>query len=388
MTFHILLLDGHTVQSISVARALKKTGYKVAAFISERISFGVVCRYIDKRIWAPKVTDSEKYIRFLCDYLARNRVDVIIPMYDDSAELLSRNKAMFEARFAVRCAVPDFPVFDKAHDKQKLMEFCRKRGFPHPATARLSEENIEMAAGYVGFPAIIKPNISAGARGIVQVDSIEDIHRKFPVIYRQFGACTLQHFINHSGVYYNVMLYRSARGHLAGQTVLKIMRYFPLKGGTSCYCETIRHDALMRICARVLDELQWVGFADFDIMEEKDTGELKIIEINPRIPASIHGAYVSGVNFPDIIVRDAMGESVEQSDYHPGESLRFMGLDFMWFLFSADRFRFRPSWFRFFGRNVHYQDGSFKDPLPMLMGCVSGILKYLHPVFRKSKLEA
>ena len=32
MTFHILLLDGHTVQSISVARALKKTGYKVIAF--------------------------------------------------------------------------------------------------------------------------------------------------------------------------------------------------------------------------------------------------------------------------------------------------------------------------------------------------------------------
>ena len=248
------------------------------------------------------------------------------------------------------------------------------------------EENIEMAAAYVGFPAIIKPNISAGAKGIVQVNSIEDIVRKFPVIYRQFGACTLQHFINHSGIYYNVMLYRSAQGHLIGWTVLKIMRYFPLKGGTSCYCETIQHDSLIRICAQVLDELQWVGFADFDIMEEKDTGKLKIIEINPRIPASIHGAYVSGVNFPDIIVRDVMGESVEQSGYRPGKSLRFMGLDFMWFLFSPDRFRFRPSWFRFFGRNVYYQDGCFKDPLPMLMGCVSGILKYLHPAFRKSKL--
>lgn len=307
-------------------------------------------------------------------------------MYDDSAELLSRNKAMLEARFSVRCAVPDFPVFDKAHDKWKLMELCRKCGFPHPATERLSEENIEMAAAYVGFPAIIKPNISAGAKGIVQVNSIEDIVRKFPVIYRQFGACTLQHFINHSGIYYNVMLYRSVQGHLIGWTVLKIMRYFPLKGGTSCYCETIRHDSLIRICAQVLDELQWVGFADFDIMEEKDTGKLKIIEINPRIPASIHGAYVSGVNFPDIIVRDVMGESVEQSGYRPGKSLRFMGLDFMWFLFSPDRFRFRPSWFRFFGRNVYYQDGCFKDPLPMLMGCVSGILKYLHPAFRKSKL--
>ena len=377
---NILLLDGHTVQSVSVARALKKTGYKVSAFISERLSFGAVCRYIDERIWAPHTGDSERYIRFLSDYLTRNRVDVIIPMYDDSAELL------LEARFSVRCAVPDFPVFDKAHDKWKLMELCRKCGFPHPATERLSEENIEMAAAYVGFPAIIKPNISAGAKGIVQVNSIEDIVRKFPVIYRQFGACTLQHFINHSGIYYNVMLYRSVQGHLIGWTVLKIMRYFPLKGGTSCYCETIRHDSLIRICAQVLDELQWVGFADFDIMEEKDTGKLKIIEINPRIPASIHGAYVSGVNFPDIIVRDVMGESVEQSGYRPGKSLRFMGLDFMWFLFSPDRFRFRPSWFRFFGRNVYYQDGCFKDPLPMLMGCVSGILKYLHPAFRKSKL--
>ena len=376
---NILLLDGHTVQSVSVARALKKTGYKVSAFISERLSFGAVCRYIDERIWAPHTGDSERYIRFLSDYLTRNRVDVIIPMYDDSAELLSRNKAMLEARFSVRCAVPDFPVFDKAHDKWKLMGLCRKCGFPHPATERLSEENIEMAAAYVGFPAIIKPNISAGAKGIVQVNSIEDIVRKFPVIYRQFGACTLQHFINHSGIYYNVMLYRSVQGHLIGWTVLKIMRYFPLKGGTSC-------DSLIRICAQVLDELQWVGFADFDIMEEKDTGKLKIIEINPRIPASIHGAYVSGVNFPDIIVRDVMGESVEQSGYRPGKSLRFMGLDFMWFLFSPDRFRFRPSWFRFFGRNVYYQDGCFKDPLPMLMGCVSGILKYLHPAFRKSKL--
>ena len=58
----------------------------------------------------------------------------------------------------------------------------------------------------------------------------------------------------------------------------------------------------------------------------------------------------------------------------------------MWFLFSKDRFRFRPSWFKLFGKNVFYQDGSLKDPFPMIMGCVAGVLKYMRPQFRKSKL--
>ena len=384
----ILLLDGHTVQSISVARSLKESGYRVSAFISERISYGRVCRYIDDHIIAPPVADSINYLQFMQDYLILNKIDVIIPMYDDSAELLSRNKEILERKYGVRCAVTEYSIFSQAHNKQKLMEVCRRYGFPHPATEKLSEENIESAAAYVGFPAIIKPNISAGARGIVLVHSIEDIRAKYPTIHQAFGECTLQHYINHSGVYYNVMLYRSTDGQIFGQTILKIMRYFPIKGGTSCYCETILHDQLIKICSAVLDALKWEGFADFDIMEEKETGDLKIIEINPRIPASIHGAYVSGVNFPEIIVRDILGLPIQSSLYSPGKSLRFMGLDFMWFLFSPKRFSFRPSWFKFWGRNIFYQDGSMKDSLPMIIGCVSGILKYLRPEFRKSKLES
>lgn len=384
----ILLLDGHTVQSISVARALKASGYRVSAFISESLSFGRVCRYIDDHVIVPPVADSVNYLECIQGYLIKNKIDVIIPMYDDSAKLLSRNKEMLECKYGVKCAVVEYSTFVQAHDKQKLMELCRKYGFPHPATVKLSEDNIKKAVEYVGFPAVIKPNISAGARGIVLVHSIEDIQAKYFAIHREFGECTLQQYINHTGVYYNVMLYRTANGQILGQTVLKIMRYFPLKGGTSCYCETIIHEQLINICVSVLETLKWVGFADFDIMEEKDTGELKIIEINPRIPASIHGAYVSGVNFPEIIVRDILGLSVQSGTYCPGKTLRFMGLDFMWFLFSSERFRFRPSWFKFWGRNIFYQDGSIKDPLPMLMGCISGILKYLRPEFRRSKLEA
>ena len=203
---------------------------------------------------------------------------------------------------------------------------------------------------------------------------------------KEFGSCTLQQYIRHTGVYYNVMLYRGAAGECLGQTVIRILRYFPLKGGTSCYCESVEEPELVAMCFSLLDRIGWVGFADFDIMQEADTGTYKIIEINPRTPASIKAAYVSGVDFPSVILRDTLGLPVPEYRYESGKILRYMGLDVMWFLFSPERFRFRPSWFRFFGKNIFYEDGYWNDPLPMLAGCVAGVIKYLNPRFRRSKL--
>lgn len=50
-----------------------------------------------------------------------------------------------------------------------------------------------------------------------------------------------------------------------------------------------------------MEILDWVGFADFDVLRTKN-GDFKIIEINPRVPASIRAAEISGVNFPALIV--------------------------------------------------------------------------------------
>lgn len=384
---NILLLDAHTVQSISVARSLKEKGHQVSGLMESKTSYGYVSHYIDHKIICPVLLNSpERFLNFLFDFLKDNPQDVVIPMYNDSAELLSHNKDYIEECYSVKCAVPEYDIFMKAHNKESLMNLCRERGFPHPRTAFISEGNIREVISYVGFPAMIKPNISSGAKGIKIVCNEKELRDKWPIIEHEFGRCTLQEYIDHTGVYYNVMLYRDKKGVCHEAVIIRIMRYFPLKGGTSCYCETIRNTNLTRICEEVLDALGWVGFADFDIMESK-SGEYKIIEINPRVPASVHAAYITGVDYSEMIVRDIKGEQIPIYTYHAGKVLRFWGLDVMWFIFSPQRFRFRPSWFKFFGNNVFYQDGSLKDPLPMLMGCLQGILKYMNPQFRRGKLE-
>lgn len=165
------------------------------------------------------------------------------------------------------------------------------------------------------------------------------------------------------------------------------MRFFPIKGGSSCYCQTVEHDYLLEACQKTLELLDWVGFADFDVLEDAATGELKIIEINPRVPSSLQASSAAGVDFAKIIMADEFGLPIPKFTYKVGREIRWFGLDVMWFLFSKQRFSFRPSWFKFLGSNLSYQDGSFKDPLPMIAGCCAGVIKYLNPTFRKSKLK-
>ena len=172
----------------------------------------------------------------------------------------------------------------------------------HPKNIALENTALKEAADYIGFPALIKPDVSVGARGITLVSNYEELKEKIDSVTLKYGACCLQEYIEHKGrPYYNVMLFRSKDGKILSSTVLEIMRYYPIKGGSSSLGKTISSPLLVQICSRTLDLLGWIGFADFDVLQTEE-GEYKIIEINPRVPASLRAAAISGVNFPEIIV--------------------------------------------------------------------------------------
>ena len=387
----ILLLDGEGVQTVSMSRELHKLGFEVSAICANKISSGYVTRYLDHKYKIPKChLHKDAFKKYFYEHLNKHAYGLIIPMGDKSASFLSKEKEIIEAQYNTLCAVESRSTFESANDKQKLMAICEKNGIAHPKTRELTFDTMNNAADYVGFPALIKPNLSAGAKGIVKVENRNELQMRFPPIAETFGSCTLQQFIEHPDYYYNVMLFRKFDGRTAASTVIKIRRFFPLKGGTSCYSETVEYPSLIKLCEHCLEVLNWHGFADFDVLEDKNTGELKIIEINPRVPSSLQASFAAGVNFAKIFVDEYLGSGAEVFDmknYKTEQQVRWFGLDVMWFLMSPMRFSYHPSWFRFFGGNVSYHDGTWSDPLPLVAGCIQGFLKYLDPSFRKAKLN-
>lgn len=367
-----ILLLGGGLQGLSCGASLYKQ-HEVSI-----ISSDLMCR---KSRFFKQVYTEVKADETLYALLEKEQFDVLIPISDFTVPFISRNKDEIERLYGVKCGVPDYEKVYQVEDKCRFMVFCEANDIPHPKTKRLTDEMLEEAAAYVGFPALIKPDFSVGARGITRVNTLEMLKERYPQIHSQYGDCTLQELIENEEYYYNVMLYRDKSGNYPAYAISKIVRMYPIHAGSSSCLITVENDGLLQICKDCLDKLNWVGMADFDVLQRLDNGDCKIIEINPRVPASLRAAAVSGVNFPEVIAYNAMGETVPTQRYTSGKTLRYLGIDLMWLLKSRKRFNVKPGWFRFFGKNIYYQDIIKNDPSTWWTWLAEGVGK----IFTRNK---
>ena len=188
----------------------------------------------------------------------------------------------------------------------------------------------------------------------------------------------MQKYIKQGGAQVEVQLYIDEKGKLINSSVISKYRWYPEKGGSSCCAISVNNKRIVDILYDLLKNIGWVGFADFDTIEDPDTGELLIMELNPRVPACIKTAIESGINWGQVIVDDYMGEPQKMYEYKEGEILRHLGFETLWFLKSPNRWRMKPSYFAFLGKHIHYQDMSdWTDPMPFIKGTIRNIKKVI-----------
>jgi predicted ATP-grasp superfamily ATP-dependent carboligase len=306
-------------------------------------------------------------------------------MGDVMAEFMSKTKIVLGRLTHIQ--VPDVDSFMQGYDKNKLMKLCKEKGYPHPLTFDLSEIDYRDAPEIVSFPypGLIKPNCTTGGRGMVLINNFDELCKVYPAIREEYGDCHLQKFVREGGRQIKIQLYVDENSELVASSVLNKVRWYPIKGGASCCSVTIKDEKMVNICHQILKDIHWIGFADFDSIEDPDTGELLIMEINPRLPACIGASVNAGINWGEILVRGALGLEQKKYVYKDGTVLRHLGFDVLWFLHSPNRFKTKPTWFRFIGKKVFYQDFQFYDQKPFWVGTYHNFKKLFDPSFKKAK---
>ena len=380
-----ILLLGAGTQALSIVKGLARAGYIVCMY-GERGNYADVSRYVSKCFVCRESAMSEEYLSKVEGIIAKENVDVLIPTGDDAAEFVSRNKEKLKG--IVKFTIPDYDDFLKGYDKNKLMKLCKEKGYPHPQTIDLSKisdlYNEELKS--FPYPAMLKPNCTTGGRGMVVVSSHQELINKYHDFHRQYGDYHLQRFIREGGRQVKIQLCVDAEGRIIAHSALHKVRWFPVKAGSSCCCVSIEEEKATAICLQILRDINWVGFADFDLIEDPDTNELLVMEINPRLPACLGAAVHAGIDWGHLLVDQALGHEPKRYEYKTGVVLRHLGFDVLWFLKSPKRFRSRPSWFRFFGKNVFYQDmDGWNDMKPFFVGTYHNIKKLFDPSFKKAK---
>ena len=382
----VLLLDGGDRQALPVSKALRQAGRCVTVLCEHRISFGAWSRWPHYREFGPSCQNQpQAYLENLLRLLKRRPQDVTIPLFDHTATLASRHQELLSEY--TRLPLPDHDTFMLARDKRRTMRACAAAGVPHPITADPQEESLDSISARVGFPCIVKPNIGHGAIGIRRAQERGELEGLCRQVSRTFGPCCVQEFIPQTGMQHKAQLFRGRDGRIHAAVVFNKPRYFPPSGGTSSLNCTVSRPDIVADCTRLLEAMDWTGHADVDLIDDPRDGKAKVMEINPRITGSIKIAFEAGVDFADLSVRHALGQPLPTyRGYRVGVAMRYMPLDILWFVHSPDRWKARPSWFKFWGTDLCYQEGSADDPLPIVAGFLAGLRKYLSPRFRRGKL--
>ena len=384
MEKNVLILDCGAPQILAMAECLRKTGYHVDALCCSEGNYGYHSNLIEQKYVCPDEHDKE-YVPFVLNFLKEHRYDIIMPTSDVNAEFCSFYKE--EIQKYTNVLIPEKDIFQKAYDKNNLMTLCREKGYPHPVTVDLKNWDCyssEMLKDFP-YPGMLKPNLTSGGRGMTLVKNVEELMKVYPDIHREYGECHLQQFIMPGGRQVKVEIMTDADGTPAYSSVIWKQRFYPVNGGSSCCNVTIDDPEVAGICGKILQDIGWIGVADFDLIEDPNTKKLLIMEINPRTPACVRSAYKSGLDFATMIADATLGLPLRKYEYKPGKRLRHLGFEVLWFLKSPNRFKANPSWFKFYGKDTYYQDWVWGDFGAFFWGSWNNLKKQLNPEFRKAK---
>lgn len=369
----VLLLEAYTRQVLPIAKGFHRLGWRVLTLNSSRLDLGNATRYADRKIIVDSaILEDETWLMATIDVLLETeKIDLIVPLSDFSANTLSKNKERLSGK--VRMAVNDPDVFSLAYDKLRTMELCQALGVPCPATPLSPSSVNEIEA--LGYPLVAKPRSACGSIGFHVIPNGKELVRFMTDQGDSLSTYLFQQYIPASGTQYNAHLFLNEAHQVQTAIVAEKVRFFPIDGGASTFCRTVNRPDIVKTCEKLLTAMKWVGYCDVDLILDPRDQQAKVIEVNARISANVMLCFQSGADIAGQIAQCYCGEDV--TAYPPPEKearLRCLHTDLLWFLKSPKRFSSDPSWFSF--RNTKDQIFALSDPLPFFTFSLQSMFRY------------
>ena len=294
-------------------RSLAKSGVEAVVAVGDDDLPISASRYCNTIVPIPISDDIVGYKDALLGLAARRDVRTIIPHRPQDPYLLSKYFDEFDRHTNI--VVPPFETLKVVHDRKRLMDVAEDAGVPVPKTDLLREvEEWEskkiiksrynlLTDEYIGS---FGSNDSDVAKSIVHVASgetpdtvaIREEMNHDPIV---------QEYIQGAGEYVFGALYDHGKALATFQH--RQIRGNSYTGSGGVYRESVHIPELEETGRTILDSIDWHGLACIEYVKDEETGEFKLIEINPRMWQSLACATHSGANFPHYYWLQATGQA-------------------------------------------------------------------------------
>jgi len=294
---------------------------------------------------------------------------VLIPISTDSMVPISKHLDEFNA--ITKVPIPNYTSLEIALDKRKTLEFAQQNGILIPRTfVPNNEKELMGQSKELSYPVVIKIREGSGAKGVVYANSPSDLINKYKSLQNIDPHPLVQEYIRGQG--YGVFALFNKNSKPRATFVHKRIREYPVTGGQSTFCESVKNPGMLKCGLKLLEKLNWYGLAMVEFKLDERDNKPKLMEINPRFWGSMPLAIASGVDFPYLLYKLAINGDIEPvTSYRTGVRTRFLFSD----LFACyQNFRKRPDkghaiWETlqpFFDKNVNEGLLTIDDPIPAI----------------------
>jgi predicted ATP-grasp superfamily ATP-dependent carboligase len=291
------LTDAEERAVLGASRGLRRAGYRVCAVARGRPAATHWSRSCAERVRLPDPRESVRaFIDGLDELLTSGRYDVLIPGSDAALLAVSEHRERLER--STRLGLPSREAVRRSVDKRLLLEVADLAGLAAPHSRACSDlEEAEATAFELGYPVVLKPAqsfqpVNGGLKqhGVVVVPNakaLESSVRKLtpPFIVQRFEQAG---FLSCTGVF--------AEGRLLAATTSRVLRLWPPVAGMHTFSETVSPPRGLTDRVRaLLAAVGWQGIFQLQMLELPG-GQLSVIDLNPRVFASITLDDYAGAN--------------------------------------------------------------------------------------------
>ncbi|WP_338252809.1 ATP-grasp domain-containing protein [Dictyobacter halimunensis] len=333
--YDAVVLDAALRQSLVSIRSLGKQGLKVAALEAENRVPAFASRWCRQGIVCPNAAGTDGYLAFLEQWLAHSGARVVIASSDSTVALLRQHRERLEKH--VKIALARDPALGIAINKEATLDAASQLGLAIPRGVTISAlDEVPAALKEIGLPAVLKPVESwlwdeqqgGGVRFASRLVATEDEARRAVEELTHLGGTILfQQFLTGRREAISIM-YANREVHASFAQWAR--RTEPQLGGTSVLRQSIAVPSdIGAQSERLIREIDLEGYAEVEFRRDQ-AGVPYLMEINPRLSASVEIAVRSGVDFPYLLYQWANGDKIDTvRSYRVGNWMRYLKGDIM-----------------------------------------------------------
>ncbi len=323
-TITVLLTASGSQFAPGIIRCLKNNGEREIRVIGCDMSDDPTCPYLVDKFYKVPSAKHEDFAKILIDICKKEKVDIYLPQMSAELPVLLEYIHEFEKVGTVVSMTCD-ETLNIANNKLFLFEHLKTHGIEVPRFEKVcSLEEFEKGLGLLGYPekpVCVKIPDSSGSKGIRVIDANKSRYDIFVnekpsslIVSKEDIVSTLQQ----AQAFPDLLLMEYMPGDEytiglvadKGKVLYIGGRRSPVMQ-MSIAQETIAeyNERAYTIATQVVESLKLDGNIGMDFMFDEN-GVAQLMEINPRIDATVSLFAAAGLNLPYLRVKQLLGEEL------------------------------------------------------------------------------